>query len=1003
MDAWSVAALHQIWLLSTGVTCLVNYTTAVVELNGVSSWSTDVYDTEHPSTNDMGYDVFRRFDDPRRFKVIDIVPLDRDALEGLAEEMNGACVGQAEINRIYEASGGNPLYAVELVKTLMANPALIPVSPGRELTDGNTGGGAGGGHVMSSTADMKTKMEMNHRVEEIICFRLDKLASPLQTVLKAAAVAASNGKAFDAVVISFILQEHDYFAEEHNKGPSNFRNASVFDEESYTGNNMTQVEEALEELVSNGDFIRFVVDNGDDDDEEEYSRGGDGSPTISGAASMKMVAASVKASVKAPVKRRRVSITGDDEGMESTLLMEFKIPVEQATIYGLIVDEQKEYFHERVALYCIRHMSLMSGKSDDTNMIEEEAFHWEHSSLWSRALSAYLKLADIERRIGHERAWLQCIYRAAKMYKFMEEETCAIFPFEDSVLQDESLVLSIIKNKGDVPEHITSSMIDGLERELDAVYDVFAVDMLAIPKVARLYVDLVNIQMFSFDDIEQVTFAMGVALKLYVACNYWPEYQKHHTRDDGRFSSAKVGRMMALNSLQVPTMQLTGGIRSSIEERLMAERHLAMKTTDAENHELLCAVSMVKLMYHKFSNANQFLSKTLLDTTANHLHFFFMEPSQITAINNVKILELITLQHDFVQAEELLRLRQHHRTEADTKLLVRNYNMDYGNYLQAHLMQYALLGGVAVRDSPTMRWFVQEMHSVVRIYKHGPSIAWLLLSLLPTLVHIHEYGEAMFFMDVYVNLMTMNKTIETLPPMLLTIFRTWVVCMQDLAYRNHIDRVNDPTGHELLAIDNIEAVLAQIDSHPYGIRLCEESLDGITLQLDNFMFNCGCSLEFIALSLAAYLMARSANEERHVTTQNGFIKRLDVLSKLIQYQDQYGSALNVMNTMMAFRLALTCNEQFPGNIVRSSVADGFTYRLFSFIEAHMKLKMYHTVSFLADFALNYLHANKATLTPSIVDKYRTLMAEAEARKANLPPRTEPGLDEDDDDDDNRRR
>eukprot|EP01037_Dinobryon_pediforme_P046393 gene46393-59635_t len=169
-------------------------------------------------------------------------------------------------------------------------------------------------------------------------------------------------------------------------------------------------------------------------------------------------------------------------------------------------------------------------------------------------------------------------------------------------------------------------------------------------------------------------------------------------------------------------------------------------------------------MYAKFSNANQFLSKTLVDTTGNHLHFFFMEPAQITAINNVKILELVMLQQDFVQAEELLRLRQHHRTENDTKMLVRNYNMDYGIYLQAHLMQYALLGGVAVRDSPTMRWFVQEMHSVVRIYKHGPSIAWLLLSLLPTLVHIHEYGEAIFFMDVYVNLMTMNKTIETLPP-----------------------------------------------------------------------------------------------------------------------------------------------------------------------------------------------------------------------------------------------
>jgi hypothetical protein len=399
-------------------------------------------------------------------------------------------------------------------------------------------------------------------------------------------------------------------------------------------------------------------------------------------------------------------------------------------------------------------------------------------------------------------------------------------------------------------------------------------------------------------------------------------------------------------------------------------------------------------MYSKFSNTNQFLSKTLLDTAGSHLHFFFMEPCQMTAINNVKILELVTVHRNFIEAEELLRMRQNHRNEDDTRLLIRNYNLDYGIFLQAHLMQYALLGGYAPRDSLTIRWYVQEMHSVVRIYKHGPSIAWFLLSLLPALVHIHEYGEANFFIDVYVNLMSLNKAMETLPPMLLTILRTWVICMQDLAFRNHVEKVADPSGHELLFIENIIDVMARIDGHPHGIRLCEESIDGITLQMDNFMFNCGCSLEFIALSLSAYLMARSKGDEANTTAQNGFIKRLDILSKLIQFQDSYGSALNVMNMMTAFRFALSCNEEFPGTIARSSVADGFTYRLFSFIEAQMKLKMYYTVLFLADFALNYLHANKATLTPSIVDKYKSLAAEAERLKSELPERTEPGLDDD---------
>lgn len=425
----------------------------------------DVYDEDHHRAAEKDYEIFHRFDDPRRFKIIDIRPLDLIALEGLAAEMCGSSISDAEINRIHDASGGNPLYAVELMKAMTGNQGFWSASSSADV-DGNAVCRRGSLSHISTKIDTKTKVEMNHRVEEIICFRLDKLSSPLQTVLKAAAVAASNGKAFDAVVISFILQEHDYFAEERSKEIGNFGTSCAFDEDSYLGNNMMQVEEAFEELASHGDFIRFVVENDDDDDNNfggvEYSKLGE--------------------------HHRRAALSGNvNEAESSGMFMEFKIPVEQATIYGLIVDEQKEYFHERVALFCIRQMSLTtSSKRDDAYMIEEEAFHWEHSSLWSRALSAYVNLAEIERGIGNERAWLQCIYRAAKMYKFMEEETCSLFPFEESVLRDESLVLSIIKNKGEVPSHIAESIVGCLERELDAVYDVFAVDMLVIPKVARL-------------------------------------------------------------------------------------------------------------------------------------------------------------------------------------------------------------------------------------------------------------------------------------------------------------------------------------------------------------------------------------------------------------------------------------------------------------------------------------------------------------------------------------
>lgn len=941
LDAWSFAALHQVWLLGTGMTCVLNYTNASSESQSLASWSKEVYEIEHVPRDVLQkqHDIFGRFDDPRRFKAIDVAPLDRDAVEGLSKEMLGVDISGEEITRIFEASGGNPLYAIELIKTLVSSHGI----------------------AAAVNVESKVSTEMNHRVEEIICFRLDKLDSALQTVLKAAAVAASNGKAFDALVISFILQEHDYFAEDSNALP--FRGSHAFDEDVYTGNNMTQVENALEELVANGDFIQFV--GGDPEDELNYEEDSLGLTTNHH-------------------QRRRLSLSpfggdGDDENHGPR--MEFKIPVEQATIYGLIVDEQKEYFHERVALYCIRRLSLASSKGDDdTFLYEEEAFHWEHSSLWSRALSTYLKLGDIRRRENDDRAWLQCIYKAAKMYKFMEEETCAVFPFEENVFREETILINIIQSGGRLPSDVDQHFVEMLDRELDAVYEVFAVDMRVMPLVAKLYVDLVGIQLSTFDDTEQVTFAMGVAFKLYLACNYWPEYRKHHTPDDNSLSSAKVGRVSTLQSIQ-PSMGLT----SKQEQELNA----SMKTTETENHLLLGACSLVKLLHSTFSNAGQFLSKTMLDTASNHLVLEFMDESQSTILGSVRVLENLQ-KLDYCSAVKHFKDMLRQRSADGIQYLVRGFNLDISPYLAAMLYQYTVLSGLDGEDRSTSHWYIAQLHDMVRIYKHGPSLVWLVLRLLPCLIYQNAFDEAVFFLDVYTDFARNSNTLETLPIMLLDILRTWVFAMKDLSHRNgiathHAEESSSPVlpvshNNPLLVMDHIDSVVLWIENRAKATRLSEESEDGITVQLENFLFNCGCSLEFISLQLTSYQIAMSRDESRHAVVQNGFIKRLDSLQRLIQFQETFGSSLNIMNTLMAFRFALTCNESFPASIVRSSIVDGFTYRLHNFVEMHLKQSMFHTVYFLGDYAANYLPLT-STMSVSVVEKYRLLMTESLRQQA----------------------
>jgi hypothetical protein len=919
----------------------------------------------HQSKIESPHAIFNRFDDPRRFKIIEVGPLDKDAIESFSRELIGSSVQEGDLNHIFEASGGNPLYAIEVMKTLISQT------------------------INSQTGETSRYLaEMNHRVEEIICFRLDKLDSALQIVLKAAAIAASNGKAFDVLIISFILMEHDYFADLRRKDQmieqdafNGFDNALSIINETFTGSNIADVENALEELAATGEFIQYVEDAND-------------------------------------------AYDADNDVM--VRCMEFKIPIEQATIYGLIVDEQKEYFHERAALYYIRKMQLNQEKSLDTTVISEEAYHWEHSSLWSRALRTYLKLGDVERSNGNEREWLKCIYKAAKMYKYMEEETCHVFPFDQQLLQDENMIVSLIKKSGEIPANMTDDMIELLERELDPVYEVFGVDLQVMPLVAKLYVDLVTVQLFSFDDVEQVIFALGVAIKLFVACNYWPIYRKYRIEyssgdSDNKGSSGKISRILALqiyqNQTQQPETKSSSDKQDSdVKGTASSASNNPIKATELENHELLCTCSMVKLLHSLVSNANEFLNKTMLDTAYSHIKFYLMDNVQTLA---VYLLDILHSNANKEWSKSFTSLQELHkrRDVDDCRTLISSYNLDVSLYTIAQAIQYLVLSGldgnasvVTINSSAEKLhnlnnnnssssssrpssfcsqghhnahdnsfkhsdYYIKQIHGILRFFKHGPSLSLFLYRALPTLVHLNNFEECVFFLEVYRNLVSESETLDTIPPKMLVILRTWVHCMQDLAYKNGIIGKNNNIDTSLLEREHVEFVISCIESRTKASRLTEESQDGITLQLEIFAFNCGCSLEFIALQLTAYQIAFCNDPSQIIPLQTSFTKRLENVQKLSQYSDLHGTSLNIINVLIAIRYALTLNGSFPAAAVKSSLSDCFTYRLYTYIESLMQNGLYHAVYILGDYAINYLQLKTST-NSSVGEKYRQMMSEA---------------------------
>ena len=84
----------------------------------------------------------------------------------------------------------------------------------------------------------------------------------------------------------------------------------------------------------------------------------------------------------------------------SKQFFDFKIRLEQSTIYDLMLDDQKQALHERVATYLeMQSLQRPNGTLSSTELYEE-GFHWERATGWSSAMGCYYRSAMIHDELG---------------------------------------------------------------------------------------------------------------------------------------------------------------------------------------------------------------------------------------------------------------------------------------------------------------------------------------------------------------------------------------------------------------------------------------------------------------------------------------------------------------------------------------------------------------------------------------------------------------------------
>eukprot|EP01038_Epipyxis_sp_PR26KG_P009538 gene9538-12846_t len=406
MDQPSLKLIQEVWRKNTNVAIMASYCPSSA-LRGANNTTNNNRKIERVKSSQKSWllksnniDLLEGFDDDTRCMRVELASLDynltAEFVQGIFESYKILNVEDTQIfEKIHEMSGGNPLFIYELVRA-MSKEFLVQGS----MSD------------LELLADTVAKFNTN-RIEGVICHRFDQLNPACQLLLKIASVACSNGSYFTVSMIAYVLNgneayktrsfpitnnsQNDNNHQVNNIGgtagneyieensPTQFRriitqisaisvrNALNIDDEVisnpgdglYTrqpsvlnGSNRNleidmnsfNVNEVLLQLLLDGDFIQVCMTR---HDHHEHESEHTNSPTHHGSSS---------ATQTPPVAQPHSHDL-------SNLCFDFKVGLEQVTIYNLMLEDQKEELHLLIASYLSyqKHKNMMQNVAETMN------------------------------------------------------------------------------------------------------------------------------------------------------------------------------------------------------------------------------------------------------------------------------------------------------------------------------------------------------------------------------------------------------------------------------------------------------------------------------------------------------------------------------------------------------------------------------------------------------------------------------------------------------------
>jgi hypothetical protein len=527
--------LHQLWLKGTSMIIIGVYSLAGA--TSCLSWSMDTYDepwtventmsSKHSNKSELFQTVFQRFNDSSRFIAVPLSPLHKNVMKEFLYEYfeiddSTHSLQKNDFNKVIEHSGGNPLYGIELMKSFLNSQLSSPKKGGTAQFDNETS---------SAVNEVAASSALNHRIEEVIYYRLDKLHPTIQSLLKAISVATSNGFPCTYEMISALLRHQDMRSQKmvslkmmtsantnsltatnvstkvcslKIKALSmNMKHLSMNDlGRSASGSGkFLSIQDALVELVQDGIFLQLLAES-----EENGSGATDDTETFP-AENFKLM------DLKKQIEEKK---------------FHFQIPVEQVTIYNLLIDEQKEYFHERLGFYWSKHFGSWLTKQQQpftlTDSIAkerlEEAHHWEKAYLFPNGILAYLTAAEYYRVQSNESQYVFCVKSAFKLFRLIQNDMHSPL----SVIAFDERAISFLKNSLDPlyewEENDLKSLFMTFREQITTVFIFLEGFVDYLPVFIHLLNNALEVAILELDHNEVIDHIMGLKFSFVLSFYY---------------------------------------------------------------------------------------------------------------------------------------------------------------------------------------------------------------------------------------------------------------------------------------------------------------------------------------------------------------------------------------------------------------------------------------------------------------------------------------------------